>query len=342
MTKQRIISAPGKLMIAGEYAVLEGQPAIVAAVNRKLFCTLKPADELSVSGLGIGPLRVSCDTGRAKITDDDQNIFAPVRAVLDEALAQGLDIPSAHFHFDSSELFLGRQKIGLGSSAALISAFAAQIVLNSQRDFNERNVFELAYCAHRRHCHGMGSGIDIAAACFGSLIKFSKDSTKQLPLINKLPPSKLLVHLVCVYTGHSQCTRSNVSAVANFKMSSPSDYDRLMGDIAKAAAAMERCLISSNTVDWAMLHEAVGHHNEALMQLEKSTGIDILSIEHRKIIEIANCFGAVAKPSGAGGGDIAICFVPPNRRTELTQKLASQGFRPVELCIATQGVRLET
>lgn len=340
--KQRIISAPGKLMIAGEYAVLEGQPALVAAVNRKLFCTLKPADELCVSGLGIGPLRVSCDTGRAKITDDDQNIFAPARAVIDEALAQEFDVPSAHFHFDSPELFLGRQKIGLGSSAALISAFAAQIILNSPSEFRASSVFELAYRAHRRHCHGMGSGIDIAAACFGGLIKFSQAGSKTLPIVKHIPSMNFVSHLICVYTGQSQSTRSYVSAVSSYKTKSPISYRAVIAELSEAATGIEQSLLGSRNVNWALLNNAIERHNHALSQLGRQAGIDILSNEHKRIIEISEQFGGIAKPSGAGGGDIAICFVPPNRRTELTEELASHGFRLVELSPASEGVRLET
>ena len=35
-------SAPGKLMIAGEWAVLEGKPCIVAAVNKHVHSTVEP------------------------------------------------------------------------------------------------------------------------------------------------------------------------------------------------------------------------------------------------------------------------------------------------------------
>src|SRR3989344_638447 len=37
-------SAPGKLMIAGEWAVIEGYPCIVAAVNRRVHCTIEEKD----------------------------------------------------------------------------------------------------------------------------------------------------------------------------------------------------------------------------------------------------------------------------------------------------------
>src|SRR3989344_3750398 len=38
------VSAPGKLMIAGEWAVIEGYPCIVAAINRRVHCEIEEKD----------------------------------------------------------------------------------------------------------------------------------------------------------------------------------------------------------------------------------------------------------------------------------------------------------
>jgi len=44
----RTVLAPGKLMIAGEYAVLDGAPAIVLAIDRGVRCDIVPADTLTI------------------------------------------------------------------------------------------------------------------------------------------------------------------------------------------------------------------------------------------------------------------------------------------------------
>ena len=80
--------APGKVVLSGAYAVLEGAPAIVSAVSRY----------------------VSCDAERV------------AERLTPEVLAA---LPSGPFPaFDASELRDGGSKLGLGSSAAILVATA--------------------------------------------------------------------------------------------------------------------------------------------------------------------------------------------------------------------------
>src|SRR6185436_10440568 len=81
-----IARAPGKVVLSGAYAVLEGAPAIVTAVDRY----------------------VTADTAKKP------SLVTPeVRAALGDARAPG---------FDASALRKGDQKLGLGSSAAILVA----------------------------------------------------------------------------------------------------------------------------------------------------------------------------------------------------------------------------
>ena len=43
-----LIHAPGKLMVAGEYAVLDGAPAVVLAVDRGVQCRISPGEDLQI------------------------------------------------------------------------------------------------------------------------------------------------------------------------------------------------------------------------------------------------------------------------------------------------------
>ena len=47
------IRVPGKVLLTGEYAVLDGAPAIAAAVSRFVECRALPSDKWEISGAGL-------------------------------------------------------------------------------------------------------------------------------------------------------------------------------------------------------------------------------------------------------------------------------------------------
>jgi len=96
-------TAPGKLILTGEYAVLDGAPALVVAVNRRVTASRHTGPR------GSSPFLV---------------------AVAEEiARSYGVDAPEARAAMeivvDSSSFFLGNTKLGLGSSAAVTVAATA-------------------------------------------------------------------------------------------------------------------------------------------------------------------------------------------------------------------------
>lgn len=146
-------SAPGKLVLLGDYAVTEGAPALVAAVDRRAEAVVDPGAPGS----------------------------AVVDAVLEEARAAGFDPPpgvrvdTLRFHRPSGE------KLGLGSSAAVAVVTAA---LATGR--GDEACFEVALEGHRRAAGGTGSGIDVAACFHGGVI-----ATRRQPAPVEALPSRI-------------------------------------------------------------------------------------------------------------------------------------------------------
>ena len=85
------VFAPGKLVIAGEYAVLDGAPAIVLAIDRGVRCDIEPANTLTIT------------------TPDGDDRF--VRPALQDA-------PAAHYRFSAWNPTDLPEKPGFGGSAA--------------------------------------------------------------------------------------------------------------------------------------------------------------------------------------------------------------------------------
>ncbi len=130
--------APGKLLLSGAYAVLEGAPAIVCAVDRHAVA----------HGHAMGD--------------------APVPAEVRAALA---DPPN----LDTSALCQDGRKLGLGSSAAGLVAALALRAAEEGRDVRDPGVREQLF-ARARSVHarvqGGGSGVDVAASVFGGVLRY--------------------------------------------------------------------------------------------------------------------------------------------------------------------------
>ena len=130
------VTAPGKLVLTGAYAVLDGAPAIVVAVDR-----------------------------RARASEGPGEATAEVRAALENP-------PSV----DVSELLHEGKKLGLGSSAAaLVAAIALRAALRGQDLLSaptRRAIFARAREVHAE-VQGGGSGVDVAASTFGGVLRYT-------------------------------------------------------------------------------------------------------------------------------------------------------------------------
>ncbi|MEZ4465078.1 MAG: hypothetical protein R3F43_11425 [bacterium] len=108
-------SAPGKVLLFGEYAVLDGGQALVAAVARRAHCTVEPAPGVEVIGEGVG--RLAWPDPSAEDLPFARALFA-LQAP-----------PPGRYTLESTSFSErgGRMKLGLGSSAATTVALAAAV-----------------------------------------------------------------------------------------------------------------------------------------------------------------------------------------------------------------------
>ncbi len=169
------VSAPGKLVILGDYAVLAGGPAMVAAVNRR----------------AIGRIHAHA------------NCSAVIQGVFDEALNKGLSVPAGVEISTSGFQNIDGQKLGIGSSAAVAVVTAGLV---SPRVDDER--LELALKGHRRAAGGVGSGIDVAVSFYGGVIATHAQPAPVRSLAFTLPG----LYLTVLYVNKSALTRVLVQA----------------------------------------------------------------------------------------------------------------------------------
>ena len=94
-----VVVAPGKIFLIGEYAVLDGAPAVVAAVSRAAVGQFVPGFEASSPFVA-------------------EAVQAALAGIGDHASA----LPVGSVMVDSSALSMNGKKLGLGSSAAVVTA----------------------------------------------------------------------------------------------------------------------------------------------------------------------------------------------------------------------------
>lgn len=194
-------SAPGKLVLLGDYAVTEGATAMVAAVDRRAVGHVDPEGPAS----------------------------AVVDAVLERVRGEGAEVPSG-VRIDTSAFHAASgDKLGLGSSAAVAVVTAALAT-----DAGDASTYELALEGHRDAAGGVGSGVDVAASFHGGVIAVRR----QPGLVEALPSRLRGLHMSVLYVNASASTAELVRACRASERWA--EWMRVMGGLADAGLSAWR------------------------------------------------------------------------------------------------------
>lgn len=302
-------SAPGKALLCGEYAVLEGAPALVAAVDRRV----------SVAW-----------------TDEPLAMTPEVEATLARARAAVGNVPGS-LSLDRGDLHQGRIKLGLGSSAAAAAAAAAAVFASQGLDLGEPETLQRLFtCALQGHASiaPQGSGVDVAASTFGGFVRFVRQGdqiqTRALPC-----PKELQIRLV--WTGHAARTSELVGKVKELHRSNPSLYSNCMKRLAELS---DRFAAAFEAGDAATVVAEAAAYSRAMAALGDAAQAPILDSRLARAAELAGRFSGSAKPCGAGGGDVAIAFfVDPEAASAFALACKDEELHPIEVSWGANGVR---
>lgn len=312
--------APGKLIILGEYAVLEGAPAIVTAVDRYCKVEIKKNGRndfgLKALNLDIPDLVFYMDEYGNLEFKGSQTDVKTVRTKFLTGVIHYLssrferNIPGAVITIDTSKFYdiNSSMKLGLGSSAAitvaLIRAFNEYLGLETEKP----RLFQEALQAHRYAQGKVGSGVDIAASVCESVIRYRMPAEDIIENFDSLIqplnwPDEL--YMSVIWTGKPVSTRYMIDKAERFKASNPSAYQKIIFELSKVAEEGIKAFEMNQTGEF--LH-VIPSFFELQRELGKKIGIDIISREHQAIAKIVDDAGGFYKPSGSGGGDIGIAF----------------------------------
>lgn len=304
-------SAPGKLLLSGEYAVLAGAPAVVTAAQARALARFE-------EGPPEGPEHPEGAAARALA--EARFGAVPARLVV-----------------DASALRSGDVKLGLGSSAAIAAACAAAVAGYHGRDPGdpEADLLRVALEGHRA-VSPEGSGADVAASVLGGLLRFERSGER--PRIAPLAwPRGLVIRVV--WTGQAARTSDFIRRVDALRETSPDVYMARMGALRgraeELAGAFERA-------ESAAIVEGAGIYGETMGALGEAAGVPIVEARLATIDALARRFGGRAKPSGAGGGDVGVAFfADPEALDGFDRACRDVGLEPVVLELGGEGVRVE-
>ena len=318
------VSAPGKLVISGEYVVLEGAPALVVAVDRRAIAQLRSrggADGSPPPGHG-SPDRASIPEEAAASFAKAQEICGPVP--LDLAI-------------DTRALRADERKLGLGSSAAAAAAAAGAVFAYHGHDLDDvREPVLAAALAGHGAVAPEGSGIDVAAAVMGGLLRFVRDGDDVSTSRLEMPRS---MAFAVVWTGTPARTSDLVRAVRELGARDADAYGRAMAGLRTASGSLLDA-IAKDDAERAIA--ATAEHAEAMARLGRAAGAPIVDSRLTRVAEHARAHGGAAKPSGAGGGDVAIAVFPGQAVPEGFETACTRdGMRLLDVALGAEGVRAE-
>ena len=258
-------------MLVGEYAVLDGAPALVLAIDRGVSCQVFDHPTLSI-----------------ETPDGDDRFVRPALSGTPGRFVFGswnpVDLP-------------GKPGFG-GSAGACVAACVA-----AGRPAAD------AYAIHHA-VQGSGSGIDVAAAIHGGLIRFAAGKTT---------PQAAPVVPTVVYSGRSAKTGPRVARY-------------------RAWAGRDRFLVESAALTEAFAADPVGTLDEAgrlLASMAKQAGLDYETPALLLLRKEARALGGAAKFSGAGGGDCAVAlFADPDAEAAFRARMARHGLPVIPAAVA--------
>lgn len=316
------VSAPGKMMVVGEYAVLHGAPALVAAVDLRVRMGMRAKEGEAPAEVTPRPL--------------------PPEAAAAWRFAEDAYGPCAdQVALDVTALRSGEQKLGVGSSAAAAAAAVAWVYAAAGNTLDDVQVTEellpLALAGHRAVAPE-GSGADVAASTLGGFVHVQREASGLLQARRLALPTAPVFR--AVWTGKQVRTSEMLAAVGRLRERDPACVQACM---AKLSAVAQRYIAAFEAGEVATVITETAAYHAAMAELGRLADVPIVEETLERIAQLASAAGGAAKPSGAGGGDVALAVFPDGEAAARFERCCADEDLPVlGLRFGAAGVRIDS
>jgi mevalonate kinase len=297
-------TAPGKIILFGEHAVVYGRPAIALPVTQ-------------VRARAVISANPTAPTGQVRVQAPDVGLMAdlvdlPAEHPLATAIHGVLRVlhlphlPACTIRVTSTIPVAA----GLGSGAATSVALVRALSTFCGAPLPDETVNALAYEVEKLH-HGTPSGIDNTVITYEMPVYYVREQPIQRFTIARE------ITIVIGDTGRPSSTAITVGNVRAGWQADPARYKGLFDRIGAISEEGRRAL---ETGDLHALGNLM-HQNHALL-----AEIDVSSPQLERLVAAARAAGALgAKLSGGGGGGNMIALVEPDRAAAVTAALEAAG-----------------
>jgi mevalonate kinase len=292
-------SAPGKVILFGEHAVVLGKPAIAVAVDRRVKVTIRKGKEpnhikvtipsLDVEGT-INPHGIIANEGHG-----ETGILHYIKGALQKTGIEGglelevsLDIPVG---------------AGLGSSAAITVATLAAAAIYNQQDLTREQIAQTSHQVELE-VQGAASPMDTAVSTYGGVIYLSKGKVTPLQNPKELP-------LVVGYTTQPGNTGELVAGVGRLRNTYPHIINPILDSIENLTNEAKQAIMKGE-------EKRIGELMNINQGLLDALGVNTWKLS--RLVYQARQAGALgSKLTGAGGGGSMIAYCPGRTREVLTE-----------------------
>ncbi len=350
------IKTPGKLMIAGEFAVLEpNYKLIVTAVDRFVYVTVEdaPHSTLNLENFNLRNLSWFYKSGKlhmAKSSNATRFVEQAIKITYKYLTENHYKVKPIKLSVKSELADPSGRKYGLGSSAAVVTGVVQAILEKFMPEKSTKMLtFKLASLAHVI-TQGNGSGADIAASSFTGMLEYTsfqaewlleahKESKSMTELINSdwkylsikelsLPKS---IQLVVGWTGSPASTGSLVKQLRKLKETNIIDYKEFLASSNEAVDLLLKGIKTDNQED---VFTGIEMNREALSLVGKRANVRIETDKLYELSTAAKKNAGAGKLSGAGGGDCGIALIPTSSSADELKRTWQQAkITPLDLAI---------
>ncbi len=327
-----VASAPGKITLFGEHAVVYGYPAIVAAINKKVYVAAEVRDDDSIrinaQDLRTPGVIVSISNGEIQVTTDYGRTLSAIGY-----LSKAIELTSEYLGVRKgvnlevkSEMPVGA---GLGTSAAVSVATIAAYSSCLGYELSKEEVASLGWRVER-NVQGIASPMDTSIATFGGTLKvrFEGDNVYRTPVNVGGEPV-----FVLAYVEREKTTREMLMLVKSLRERYPNLVSGILEHIGKVVMEAEKALVKGDLAEVGVLMNV----NHGLLE-----AIGVSSRRLSEVVYVARVAGALgSKLTGGGGGGASVALTLPGNAETLMNALKLVTPHVFKASIYDEGLTVE-